>query len=213
MAILSNLSLNDSSKQARIGEPGYDPLFKVRKLIDLLAPRFEEEYNIHEEVSVDEAMIPFKGRLSFKQYMKDKPTKWGIKVFVLADALNGYISRFQIYTGKNSALSANEVGLCSRVVLELLSGIDTHPKVYMDNYYTSPALFLSLYRKGINARGTARSNRKYFPQVIKITNKNNPPRGLINYRSSGPLLAMTWVDKRVIYFMSTMHAVVLPTTL
>jgi len=38
---------------------------------------------VHEELAVDEAMIPFKGRLGFKQYMKDKPTEWGIKVFVL----------------------------------------------------------------------------------------------------------------------------------
>ena len=43
---------------------------------------------MHQQCSVDEAMIPFKGRLAFKQYMKDKPTKWGIKVFVLADATN-----------------------------------------------------------------------------------------------------------------------------
>ncbi len=42
--------------------------------------------NIVLTVTIDEAMIPFKGRLRFKQYMKDKPTKWGIKVFVLADA-------------------------------------------------------------------------------------------------------------------------------
>jgi len=27
--------------------------------------------------SIDEAMIPFKDRLGFKQYMKDKPTIWG----------------------------------------------------------------------------------------------------------------------------------------
>ena len=31
--------------------------------------------------------------------MKDKPTKWGIKVFVLADARNGYTTHLQIYTG------------------------------------------------------------------------------------------------------------------
>ena len=31
----------------------------------------------------------YKGRLRFKQYMKDKPTKWGIKAFVLSDARNG----------------------------------------------------------------------------------------------------------------------------
>ena len=55
-------------------------------------------------------MIPFKGRLSFKQYMKDKPTKWGIKVFTLSDATNGYIYRLQIYCGK-SLDSDTEVGL------------------------------------------------------------------------------------------------------
>ena len=65
---------------------------------------------MHQQCSVNEAMIPFKGRLAFKQYMKDKPTKWGIKVFVLADATNGYIKAFQVYTGKNVE-RRNDVGL------------------------------------------------------------------------------------------------------
>ncbi len=64
-------------------------------------PRFAAECVIHKECTVDEAMIPFKGRLGMKQYMKDKPTKWGIKVFVLADAHNGYVKNIQVYTGKN----------------------------------------------------------------------------------------------------------------
>ena len=45
-------------------------------------------------------MIPFKGRLSFKQYIKNKPVKWWMKAFVLSDATNGYVYRMQIYTGK-----------------------------------------------------------------------------------------------------------------
>ena len=32
--------------------------------------------------------------------MNDKPIKWGIKVFVLSDAANGYVYHFQIYAGK-----------------------------------------------------------------------------------------------------------------
>ena len=60
-------------------QPGYDALFKVRKYSDLITPNLESEYNPHEPLSVDEAMIPFKGRLGFKQYMKDKPTK-GVRV-------------------------------------------------------------------------------------------------------------------------------------
>ena len=71
-------------------------------------------------------------------------TKWGIKAFVLADARTGYTVRLQIYTGKNSSLIGSKPGLCSRVVLELLDGLEyTCPKVYMDNYYTSPELFLT----------------------------------------------------------------------
>ena len=85
-------------------------------------------------------MIPLKGRLSFKQYMKAKPTKWGIKVFVLSDATNGYIYRLQIYTGKDMESETN-TGLCSRVVLDLMSGLEADGfHLITDNYYTSPQL-------------------------------------------------------------------------
>ena len=38
------------------------------------------------ENSIDEAMIPFKGRSSMKQYMPKKPIKRGFKIWVRADA-------------------------------------------------------------------------------------------------------------------------------
>ncbi len=44
-------------------------IFKVRKILDIVTFNFDMEYNLGESISVDEAMIPFKGRLSFKQYM------------------------------------------------------------------------------------------------------------------------------------------------
>ena len=74
------LHLANNSMQIPAGQPGHDRLFKVRRLLDLLIPKFESEYTIHQECTIDEAMIPFKGRLSFKHYMKAKPTKCGIKV-------------------------------------------------------------------------------------------------------------------------------------
>ena len=74
----------------------------------MLSSCFESEYNTHEELSVDGTIIPFKGRLSIKQYMKDKPTKWRIKAFVLADARNGYTVHLQIYTEKNSSLIGSD---------------------------------------------------------------------------------------------------------
>jgi hypothetical protein len=180
-------------------------LYKVRALLDLISPRFDSEYNIHQECAIDEAMIPYKGRLAIKQYIKNKPTKWGIKSFVLADATNGYVKRFQIYCGKGVDCN-NDVGLCTRVVLELLDGLkDSGLHLYTDNYYTSPVLFHHLYHCGINACGTCRSNRAFFPIDKLHLDCTIENRSRMKYRSNGPVLAVSWVDKKVINFVSTMH--------
>jgi len=68
----------------------------------------------------------------------------GIKVFVLSDATNGYVYCFQIYAGKGMNHTV-EVELCSRVVLELMEGLeDDGFDLFTDNYYSSPQLFLTL---------------------------------------------------------------------
>ena len=77
--------------------------------------QFSHSYTLRQVVTIDEAMIPYKGRLSFKRYIKSKPTKWGIKVFVLSDANNGYIYKIEIYTGKNLESTVDD-RLCSRVL-------------------------------------------------------------------------------------------------
>ena len=130
--------------------------------------------------------------------MKDKPTKWGIKVFVLADATNGYVKRLQIYTGKDVSNSSIQVGLCTKVVLDLVLGLEFSFHLYTDNYYTSPLLYNHLYNRGINACGTARTNRKHSPSTVSN-------RGMYKYLSNGPLLACAWVDKRSINLLTTLH--------
>ena len=173
--------------------------------LDLVLLTFESQYTAHKSVTIDEAMIPFKGRLSFKQYIKNKPTKWGIKTFVLSDATNGYVCRLQIYTGKNVETNTC-AGLCTRVVLELMSGLEDYGlDLYTDNYYTGPELYLTLYKKGINACGTVRVNRNGFPKELVHKSKRNVQRGFYDYRSNGPVLAAVWFDKRFIHFLSTLH--------
>ena len=60
---------------------------------------FQEAYTPNQELSVDEATIGFKGRLSFIQYLPKKPTKWGMKAYVLADSSSGYVYNWRLYTG------------------------------------------------------------------------------------------------------------------
>ena len=46
----------------------------------------------HEHVTVDEAVVPFKGCRGFKQFTKDRPMKSGIKLWVCYT--------LEVYTGK-----------------------------------------------------------------------------------------------------------------
>ena len=95
----------------------------------------------------------------------------GNKGFVLSDATNGYVYRLQIYTGKDME-SNTTAGLCSRVVLDLISGMEADGlHLFTDNYYTSPQLSLTLYKKGVNTCGTARTNRKGFPKELIKTKR------------------------------------------
>ena len=57
------LHLCDSNASVPPGQPGYDRLYKVRRFMDLITTQFERKYSIHQECSIDEAMIKFKGRL------------------------------------------------------------------------------------------------------------------------------------------------------
>ena len=58
-------------------------------------------------------MIPFKGRIGFRQFIKNKRTRFGIKVWVPAESSTGYVSRLQVYT-------LPEVGQGMRVVNDLI---------------------------------------------------------------------------------------------
>ncbi|XP_075929103.1 uncharacterized protein LOC116950672 [Petromyzon marinus] len=84
------------------GQRGYDPIYKVRNVVEEVRANFSRHYSPRRELSVDEGMIPFKGRLFFKQHMPAKPTKWGVKVWELCEAQTGYCLNFDIYTGRSA---------------------------------------------------------------------------------------------------------------
>jgi len=55
-------------------DPEYDKLFTVRQFVNSIKSSFQE-IEVEEYSSVDELIIPFKGRSSLKQYARNKPHK------------------------------------------------------------------------------------------------------------------------------------------
>ena len=193
------LHFADSTNSLPRTDPTFDKLWKIRQVLELIKQRCKALYSPCLYISVDESMIGTRGRLSFLQYLPKKPTKWGIKLWVCAESKTGYIYDFEVYTGQGDK---SEHGLAYRVVMSMVNDfLESGRVVYVDNFYTSPALFEDLYHQGMYASGTCRTNRKHFPGYKldeKVKNKGDAA-----FLYHGALTAGKWHDKRDVYFMST----------
>ena len=103
LQILRYLHLADNSTAPQVGTEGYDKLYRVRDFLNIVSQNVSREYKLAHEISINETMVPHKGKLSFKPYIKRKPTKWGIKLWVSSDASIDYIYKFQVYHVKEGA--------------------------------------------------------------------------------------------------------------
>jgi hypothetical protein len=99
LAVLTMLHLNNNDAKAARGEPDYDPLFKIHPFIDTLITLFQDVYSPEEQLTIDKAICPFRGRIFFRVYIKGKPHKYGIKMFELCEAKSGYAYNLEVYTG------------------------------------------------------------------------------------------------------------------
>ncbi|XP_052236071.1 piggyBac transposable element-derived protein 4-like [Dreissena polymorpha] len=147
------------------------------------------------------SMLKFKGRLGFRQYMPLKPTKWGIKVWTLAESETGYIHQFQVYTGKEEN---QEKGLSHRVVTDLIGHLNhTNIRVFMANYYTSPALLTDLC--GVYACGAVRNNRKGLPTALLPRNVMLDKHEFL-VAQKDDLSCSIWQDKKYVMVLSNFHS-------
>ena len=90
--ILWNLHVSDPDETNPLkGEAGHDPLFLVRPMVDMMQRNFHTKYRPGKELSLDESMCPFKGRVHFKCYNPKKPNRFHIKLFMVSEPSTGYI--------------------------------------------------------------------------------------------------------------------------
>lgn len=102
-----------------VGNPSGDRQQKIQLLLDILIPLFQKHYTLSKAIAVDESVINFKGRVSFRQYLKGKPHPWGVKAFVLAESKTGYLYNVSIYYGKDTQLDRPDLPHTARVVVTL----------------------------------------------------------------------------------------------
>jgi hypothetical protein len=78
---------------------GHSKWSKIQPFIDLVIPLFQQYLIPSLELSIDEAMIAFRGRVVFRQYIRGKPEPWGIKAYIMSQSTTGYMYNVVIYYG------------------------------------------------------------------------------------------------------------------
>ena len=146
-----------------------DRLHKVRPLIELLREQFRKIYSPGKNLSMDESLVLYKGRLKLKQYIKTKHAQFGIKLYELCTS-SGITLDFLVYCGQGmysdddlySKMPASE-----RIPMVLMEPFLGNGHVlYTDNFYTSPLLTKHFLLKDTDLCGTIKKNRKNFVLIL-----------------------------------------------
>ncbi len=207
--IKRNIHINNNAARP---ENCTDKLYKIRPLVDHFRGKVNE-LTVSEKISVDEQVVPFKGKSILRTYNPKKPKKWGYKIFV-ASGVNGLIHDFEIYVGRiDKCPGQPDVGASGNIVLRLLQNVprDVWHQVYFDNYFNSPALQVTLHKQGIASVGTVRSNRLRGCKLQSDKDLKKRGRGSSQMQTAMvedvELIAVKWYDNKPVTLLSTYAAV------
>ena len=179
----------------------HDRGFKVRPLISMMNASFQQFGIFCENLSIDEMIVKYYGHHTLKQFIRGKPIRFGYKLWALCGS-NGYCFNFDLYCGKETTNKNSDLGVGSRVVLNMLECTE-HPQghtVYFDNYFTSRDLLLHLRSIGYRATGTVRENRTDKCPLQTTKELEKMPRGSYDYAfdTSGEILFVKWNDNKCV---------------
>ena len=208
--ILMFLHICNNLEQPDVNDPHRDKLFKICPFLDMFTEACKIVFYPKRDLAVDESMMPWKGRVAFKQFIPSKPTKYGIKMYFCCEAGTGYISCLKMYSGKQGEHAEREHS--ENVVRYLTS--DFHGKghtIFMDSFFSSLKLFEELKQKGTGAVGTLHANRRGIPLSLKQARmKKGEAQSLhetapSEKKSDASLLCMKFKDKKDVFLLSTKH--------
>lgn len=171
-----------------------DRLHKITPIMEYFRNKFINTYYPVQELSLDETMMPWRGRLSFNVYNSSKIHKYGILFRVICEAESGYICNFKIYTGSSSDLA----GTINTLVHPYI-GVNHH--LYMDNYYNSVKIVEDLLNKNIRVCGTLRQNR-----IPKELQNSDVKPGEIEFIRKGDTLILLFNNKRIVKMITNIHS-------
>ncbi|XP_012246014.1 piggyBac transposable element-derived protein 4-like [Bombus impatiens] len=178
-------------------------LGKVLPLINILTDNYQQIFSPGKDIVVNETMVPWRGRLIFRQYIPTKSHKYGIKLFKLCFT-EGYTWSVKVYSGRE--ITGNkQVGIAENVCIELVDKLLNEGRtLFVDNLYTRYQLAIKFVNFSTHVVGTVRHNKKYMPHsVMPYPLKKGE---MIAREDKNGIVILKWRDVRNVRILSSKHA-------
>ncbi|EYC43082.1 hypothetical protein Y032_0504g2648 [Ancylostoma ceylanicum] len=183
---------------------GTDRLYKISEFLRLLNKACQDSFRPGKEVCVDESVVPFRGRIVFRQYIPSKRHRYCNKLFKMCTK-GGYTYRTIVYAGRQ-AQKQIATSVAEEAVMALMEGLlDSGRVLLTDNYYTSIPLAETLMMRKTNLIGSVWRNRKGLPSTV-VGQKLKKSLHVAQQKQNG-VLVLKWRDKRDVLMLSTMNDV------
>ena len=162
--ILRYLRFDDKlTREERKLEDKFTP---IREIWTIVLNNCQKHFFPYENVTIDEQLFPCRARCAFIQYMPQKPSKFGIKFWMICDTQTSYVLQAYPYIGRVE--NRGQAGLGEHVVMELMapyfkSGIN----VTTDNFFTCLNVAKQLLKENVTLVGTLRQNCREIPAELK----------------------------------------------
>ena len=182
---------------------------KLRPMLELINSTFPVNAPPSIHVAIDEGMVKSRSRfLPIQIYNSKKPTKWGAKLFLLAQEGTHYVMNLFFYVGVVTVDDQSARSITCKTVLRLVKESQLYPPFYLyfDNAYTSIELLLELARMNIYACGVLNQKRKHIPKDFLSRFQKLEKGEIIWTRLQGTNITVTGVyDSKLLLVASNFH--------
>jgi len=184
-------------------ERSEDKLAPIREIVDMFTTNCQTKFNPGSHLTVDERLVPFRGHAPFRVYMKSKPAKYGMKIWVMADSETSYCKNLQVYLGKVGGRPEREQG--KRVVLDLVRILGPGYGITTDNFFTSMDLAEELIDRKLTICGTLRKNKTCIPHEF-LPSKTRPLHSSVfGFQGESTLVSFVTHPNKCVVLLSTEH--------
>lgn len=165
---------------------------------------FQNNFVASEFLTVDEQLLAFRGRCSFKQFIPSKPAKYGIKTFALVDAKTSYTFNLETYVGTQPAGPYFVSNTSEAIVLRMVKPVEnTKRNITGDNWFSSYSLATKLLQKNLTYVGTVRKNRTELPKEFLPNKTRQQYSSIFGFQENCTLVSYCSKQNKAVILIST----------